>query len=106
MNGYILTYNITHPDHNYSPLFDVLKGKYPNNFHLTETSWIIFTEDSAADIAKSIHDKFVYDRLADSYVVFKLAEGKDYCGFTVKSFWLFLKDNLGTVFAREETENN
>lgn len=76
------------------PLYSTIKENYPKFFHLTENSWVIFTDDTSKDISTKIKDKFYYEHLhCDSFLVHKLDDGKDYEGFTAKSFYEFLKEN-------------
>lgn len=93
MNKYIIVYNLHHNYHDYTELYRAIKENYPIYFHLTEGSWVVFTEESANDIRKKIHDKFVYESPSDSYAVLKLDDGNDYSGYTVHSFWGFLKND-------------
>ena len=98
MDCYILIYNIRNEWHDYSDLYHTIKENYPTNWHLTESSWILFPEngDDAKAIAAKLKDKFVFkDRHCDTFSVFKLDADYDYDGLTAKSFWEFLKENKG-----------
>lgn len=97
MNCYILTYNIRNEGHNYTDLYRTIKENYPTNFHFTESSWILFSdEDDAAAISAKLKDKFVFENYhCDSFFIHKLDSGDDCDGMVAKSLWPFLKENKG-----------
>ena len=97
MDCYILTYNIRNEWHDYSDLYNTIKEEYPLNWHLTENSWILFSEngDDGKAIAAKLKDKFVFeDYHCDTFCVFKLDTSYDCDGMAAKSFWKFLKENM------------
>ena len=98
MDCYILTYGIKNEWHDYTDLYCTIKENYPKNWHLTENSWILFSEngDNAKDIVARLKSKFVLkDPHCDTFSVFKI-DG-DYDGVAAKPFWAFLKENLGEM---------
>ena len=94
MNSYIIVYDLRHNERNYMPLYKTIKENYPKYFHLTENSWVIFTDDTAKEISAKIKDKFYYEHFnCDTFLVHKLDDSKDYEGFTATSFYDFLIEN-------------
>ena len=95
MNSYIIVYDLRHFEKNYTSLYQAIKVNYPKWFHLTENSWVIFTDDSAKEISQKIKNEFYYENLyCDSFTVHKLDDSEGCCeGYAAKSFWEFLKEN-------------
>lgn len=76
------------------PLYTTIKENYPKWFHLTENSWVIFTDDTAKEISAKIKDKFYYENYrCDTFFVHKLDNTNDYEGYITTSFYDFLKEN-------------
>ena len=61
MNSYIIVYDLRHFEKNYTSLYQAIKVNYPKWFHLTENSWVIFTDYSAKEISQKIKNEFYYE---------------------------------------------
>lgn len=83
---FLITYDLKHPERNYSELYEAIKnlGEWR---HPLESTWVVKTpedETSSSIIYKKLRDKMAYN---DGMLVIRINNKEDYQGWLPKSFW-------------------
>lgn len=89
---YVISYDLKTPGRDYSSLYDAIKS-YQEWQHPLESTWIIYTEDSADSISSSLRANGNMD---NSDLLFVCALNiNDRQGWLAKSVWAWMKDLEG-----------
>ena len=96
MKTYILVYELSN-GHNYTPLYETIKTRWPNYAHCTEWSWVFNAEESAEEIREILYPQFVHGSEAiDKFMILRLFDEELDCdGILGISVWEKIKKFLG-----------
>ncbi|MGI6521033.1 MAG: hypothetical protein ACOX2D_07840 [Fermentimonas sp.] len=83
---FLITYDLKHPERNYSELYEAIKnlGEW---WHPLESTWVVKTpedETSSSIIYNKLRDKMAYN---DGLFIIRIHNNEDYQGWLPQSFW-------------------